>query len=153
MANVVRGRESGTYFKGYIDGGPQMAAKLAQIEKGLRDELLVQVTLAGAEVIAEEWRTQVSSRIGLGPGTAHYRDAIGTRARPGKNGATAWVGLPNELPLSEGEAHPREYAPSLEFGFSKRPAQPTLRPAFESKKGAALDAMGKKLAELLEEAV
>lgn len=149
MPNVVRGRESGTFFKGFVEGGPEMAAKLAQLEKDVRDELLVQATQAGADVIADEWRAQIDSRIDLGPGTAHYRDAVGTRARPGRKGATAWVGLPNDVPREKGEAHPREYAPKLEFGSRNTAAKPTLRPAFDAAKGKALDAMAAKVRHLL----
>lgn len=119
----------------------------------MSDELLVQATTAGAEVIAEEWRNQVRATRGLGPGTAHYAEAIGIRARPGKHGATAWVGLPNNVPTEEGEAHPRDYAPRLEFGgyvAGYRAAKPTLRPAFESTKVRALDAMAAKIRELIE---
>jgi HK97 gp10 family phage protein len=151
--SVIRGRPSGTYFKGYLEGGPELAKKLAALGKGLRDELLVEATTAGAEVIAEEWRAQARSRYGQGPGTAHFPDAIGIRARPGKNGATAYVGLPNPVPQEPGEAHPREYGPALEFGKSHAPAQPTLRPAFDASKGKALDALGKKIWELIERVV
>ena len=157
MPNIITGRESGVYFKGYLDGGPQLKAKLDTLAKGLRDDLLVQSTAAAAEVIADEWRSEVRAKIGLGPPTGHYVDAIGTRARPGKIGATAWVGLPNPVPLEPGEAHPRDYAPRLEFGHYKggihQPPQPTLRPAFMASRQRALDTMAKVLAELIDKAV
>lgn len=143
---VVTGK--GVRVKGYIDGGPELAAKLAALEKGVRDELLVKATDAGAEVIEDAWRDRVAGAYEPGPGTAHYVDAIGHRSRPGKNGATAWVGLPNQLPLSAGESHPRDYAPELEFNHT-----PTLRPAFDESREKALDAMADEIRELLKEAI
>lgn len=143
MANVVRGRSSGVYFKGYIDGGPELAAKLAEFEKKARDEVLKDVTLAGAEVIAEEWRARVQSTYGEGPGTAHYVDAIEARSRAGKNGATAMIGLGTQ-PTEPGEAQPREYAPRLEFA-----GKPVLRPAFDSSRQKALDVMAARLRSIL----
>jgi hypothetical protein len=104
-------------------------------------------------VIADEWRSQAQSRFGTGPGTAHYVDAIGFRASPGDNGATAFVGLTEEVPLSPGESHPREYAKTLEFGRQNHPAKPTLRPAFDASKTRALEAMANALRELIEKAV
>lgn len=153
--SVTRGRASGVNFRAYVEGGPQLAAALAKLGKGMRDELLVQATAAGAEVIADEWRAQIASKIGRGPGTAHYVDAVGIRAKPGKNGATAWVGLPTDVPTSATEDHPRKYAPLLEFGGYKRgyiQARPTLRPAFEASKQKALDAMTAVIARLLKTA-
>lgn len=152
MPSVVRGRASGTYFKGYIEGGPELTKKLQALEKGLRDDLLKEATLAGAEVIAEEWRTRIRGTIGLGPGTAHYAESIEARSRAGRNGATATVGI-GTASTSPGEAQPREYAPRLEFGSSTTPAKPTLRPAFDNSMQRALDAMGDKCWELIERVV
>lgn len=154
-SSVVRGRQSGVAFRGFIEGGPALAAKFAALEKGLRDDLLTQVTDAGAVVIEDEWRARAQSTLGLGPGTAHYVNAIGHRSRPGKNGATAWIGLPNEQPVEKGEDQPRDYAPQLEFGGYKRGyrrALPTLRPAFEATRQKALDAMSKAAWALIDKA-
>lgn len=146
--SVVRGRASGTYFKGYIEGGPQLAEKLRALAKGLRDELVVQAVDDAAAVIEVEWRGQALATFGRGPGTGHYVDAIGHRSRPGKNGATAYIGLTEDVPLEPNEAHPREYATKLEFN-----GQATLRPAFDSTRQKALDAMGAKVVDLIEKAV
>lgn len=148
MPPFIKGRASGAYFKGHIDGGPELAAQLSALEKGIRDELLVQATDAGAQVIEDEWRDRVQSTWGRGPGTAHYVDAIGHRSRPGKNGATAYVGLPNPVPQEQGEDHPREYAPRLEFD-----GKPTLRPAFDATREKALTKMGEVCWSLIEDAV
>jgi HK97 gp10 family phage protein len=146
--NIIRGRTSGVHFKGYITGGPEMARKLAQLEKGMRDELLKEATLAGANVIAEEWRSRARSTIGYGPGTAHYVEAIAAMSRAGRRGATAYVGLAT-VAAEPGEAQPRDYAAVLEFGTRNKPARPTLRPAFDSARPRALDALAAKLRELM----
>lgn len=157
MPSAIRGREGAVASKGYLEGGPELAAKLQAIEKSVRDELLVQATTAGAELIAAEWRSQIASKIGRGPGTAHYEDAVGIRARPGKKGATAWIGLPNQQPTEKGEDQPRDYAPRLEFGHFKggvhQAPRPTLRPAFDASRQRALDAMGAVCWALIEKAL
>lgn len=146
---VVRGRASGVSFKGYLEGGTELAAKFAALEKAIRDEQLTQVTQAGADVIADEWRAQAASRLGRGPGIGHYVDAIETRTRPGKRGATAVIGL-KTVPTVQGEAQPRDYAAALEFGTSHSAAKPTLRPSFDASRDRAVDAMGKKAWALVE---
>jgi HK97 gp10 family phage protein len=146
---AITGR--GKFFKGYIEGGPEMARKLAQIEKGMRDELLKDATLAGAEVIAEEWRQRIRSSVGLGPGIAHYAESIDAESRAGKNGATARVHI-DKMATTEGEDEPRMYARRLEFGARGQQAHPMARPAFESSKARALDALAKRLGELLMDA-
>jgi hypothetical protein len=120
-----------------------MAAKLQDLVKALRDDVLKEVTLAGAEVIAEEWRSRVRSVVGRGPGSAHYADAIEARSRAGKNGATAIIGL-GDQPTEPGEAQPREYATRLEFN-----GRPTLRPAFDGSKDRATETMAARLRTLL----
>lgn len=141
--NRRTGRAADTIFKGYIEGGPELAAALANLEKSIRDELLKDVTLAGAEVIAAEWRARVQATWGQGPGSAHYIDAIEARSRAGKNGATARVGL-GTVVTQPGEAQPRDYAPRLEFA-----GKPTLRPAFDGSRARALDVMVDRLRKML----
>jgi hypothetical protein len=152
--NVVIGKPSGVNAWGYVEGGPELAAKLQALGESVRDYLLVQATSAGAEVIAEQWRQNVTRTFGYGPGTAHYVNAIGIRAQPGIVGATAWVGLPLEQPTEAGEDQPRDYATRLEFGHYaggiQQPPRPTLRPAFEATRVKATDAMAVKIKALLE---
>jgi hypothetical protein len=166
---VVGGKQGAVNAYGYIRGGPELAKALARLEHGLRDELLQKAVLAGGKVLEEKWKEQVLSRVGRGPGTAHYADAIEATARPGKKGATGLVALKRSVPLSEGESHPREYASRLEFGSARataatlssgrsdfasrgRAAVATLRPAFDSAQGRMLDAMSDELAKLIEDA-
>jgi HK97 gp10 family phage protein len=148
----VLGSRGGVRVDARLVGGPQLAAALARLEKGMRDDLLQRATLAGGKVLEAEWKAQAASRIGLGPGTAHYVEAIEATARPGKRGATGLVRLGKE-PTSEGEAQPVAYAMQLEFGGRGQPARPTLRPAFDSAKGDMLDAMSDELRALIEAAV
>ena len=79
-----------------LRGGPQLAAALANLEKGMKDELLQKATKAAAEVLEEAWKARASSMVGLGPGTAHFVEAIESSARPGKRGATGIVRLGKE---------------------------------------------------------
>jgi hypothetical protein len=137
----------GLRMKVYLEGGPAMAAALAKLEKGTRDELLKEATKDGAEVIAVEWRTQAQARIGYGPGTAHFVEAIEARSRAGKNGATGLVSL-KKVSTSPGEAQPIAYAKQLEFG-----GKPTLRPAFDASRDRAVKVMEAKLKALIERAV
>ena len=179
--NLMTGREGAVFTGAYIRGGPELARKLRLIEKATRDVMLAEVTRTGGEVVAGEWRQQVRSSVGLGPGIAHYAEAIDTLANPGKRGATAVVGL-KKVAVSKGEAQPRDYASRLEFGSAgwvlgdkaaiitynldpskitiskrrggrRRVARPTLRPAFDASKGRALDAMGRRAWQLIGRAV
>jgi hypothetical protein len=167
-SGVVGGRSGAVNAYGYIRGGPELAAALARLQKGMRDDLLQQATLAGGKVLEKAWRERVQSSIGTGPGVAHYAEAIEAKARPGKKGATGLVGL-KPMATSEGEAHPREYASRFEFGSARathetlvsgrtdfasrgRAAVPTLRPAYDSAEAEMLDAMSDELKRLIEAA-
>jgi HK97 gp10 family phage protein len=154
VANNVQGKPGGVNAWGYVEGGPELAKKLQALGKSVRDDLLVQATEAAARVIADEWTMQIATKIGYGPGTAHYIEAVGVRSRPGVDGATAWVGLPLEVPLGPGEDHPRDYAPRLEFGHYaggiQQAPRPTLRPAYEATRVKATDTMATKIKALIE---
>lgn len=154
----VRGREGAVTTRGYIEGGPQLAAALERLGHGLRDEMLAQATLAGADVLMETWRSRVPVDDG------DYRDSITALASPGRVGATAVV-FPGEVPGLDDDEQPRNYASRLEFGTTRRSlrqfkrgvtiggrtrtAQPSLRPAFDSSKGRMLDAMADELKHLI----
>lgn len=165
---VYGGRSGAVLTRGYFRGAREMAAKLSMIEKTVRDEALAEVARDAEEIVAEEWRIRVRSQIGIGPGVAHYAEAIDVLARPGRQGATAIVGLKN-VPLSEGEAQPREYASRFEFGSTTRSlaqfkagithagrtraAIPTLRPAFDATVGKCFDSIGRGVWALIEKIV
>jgi len=162
---VAGGRAGAVTTRGYLRGAKELSAKLNLIEKAVRDEELANVAKVSEEIVADEWRMRVRSQVGVGPGVAHYAEAIDVLARPGRNGATAVVGL-KDVPLSEGEAHPREYAGRFEFGSTKRSlaqfqsgtthagrtraAVPTLRPAFDATIARVLDSVGRMVWALIE---
>lgn len=141
MAVTTGGR--GGRFKAYLEGGPELARALQNMEKGLRDELLKEATLAGGEVIAETWRARAPFLDG------NYRASIKAKSRAGKKGATGLVTIDPVpgLPLNQ---QPRFYAPALEFGSRGRAARPSARPAFDSSQGRALAVAEAKLRELVE---
>jgi HK97 gp10 family phage protein len=147
----VLGSRGGVRVDARLVGGPQLAAALARLEKGMKDELLQKATAAGAKVLEEAWKERAASTVGLGPGTAHFVEAIESSARPGKRGATGMVRLGKES-LSEGEDQPVVYGVQTEFGGRGRPARPTLRPAFDAVQGQMLDAMSDELRALIEAA-
>lgn len=157
--SVVRGREGGVFAKAYIRGGPEAARRLSKLAKDLSDQAMAQATLAGAEVIAEEWRRLVPVE------DRDYQGAIATSASPGRHGATALVFI-DDAPGLEESQQPRNYAPRLEFGslratlktlkqgrtdFARRGrvARPSLRPAYDARKGEAIDAMAYELRHLI----
>jgi HK97 gp10 family phage protein len=159
ISNVVTrsGRTLDSRFSAHLEGGPELAKALANLEKGLRDELLKEVTLAGAEVIAEAWRNRVPIHDG------NYRQAIEAKSRAGKNGATGIVGV-GAVPGVAKSQQPRWYAAVLEYGTSgsararsgrgmgRRAAQPSARPAFDTSKDRAVAAAEAKLRELIAKA-
>jgi HK97 gp10 family phage protein len=163
MATRVALTPSGSRIKAYLEGGPELKAALAKLERGLADELLATATLEGAEIIAAEWkaRAPVGSPPEKVPGA--YRDSINAKSKPGKKGATAIIAVGRYPGLPAGQ-QPRRYAPKLEFGSSGRtrmrtgsgasaqPAQPSARPAFDAAQGRAIDAVERRLKELVTKA-
>lgn len=87
--------------------------------------------MSAATIIAEKWRSLVPVLEG------NYRDAIGIEwlGRKGAVVGPKWLG---HIPRNE---QPVLYARRLETGDSEMPAQPSARPALESARGEATDAM------------
>lgn len=158
--SVLRGREGGVSVRAYIRGGPEMARKLAAIRRDLAVQGMVQAVLAGADVLAVEWRARVPVFEG------HYRNSITAVASQGKEGATGLV-YPADVPGVPDNEQPRRYAARLEFGSAaqtkrmlkrgigadpgrRRRPQPSLRPAFDNVKGQMVDAIGSELRHVIE---
>ena len=167
-SGVIGGREGAVLTRGYIRGASDLRAALAGLEsRVLQTSLMRDAVLASAKVLEEAWQEEVLARIGIGPGVAHYAEAIEARARRGRTGATGLVGL-KDVPVSDGEAHPREYASRFEFGSTKRSleqlktgrtiagrtraAVPTLRPAFDRSVVQMFDVMADELRRGIENA-
>lgn len=171
----MTGRSGAVLTRGYIAGGAELIAALERLRAGLKDELLVQATWAGADVLKDEWKSRVPVEDG------DYRDAIVASAKPGKKGATGLVQVGSAAGVPTNQ-QPRRYAARLEFGTGefgkwwtdtpqveynidpskikvherrgprKRAAQPSLRPAFDSCKGQMLDTISDTLRRLIEQA-
>lgn len=142
-----------------------------QLTNALDEPALRAITFAGAEVFREEAKRNalshkktgilynniivkrieeesdgskrqvylVTVRAGrYGGGDAYYWRWVegGHKFVPRKNQGTSW------------KAH--RAAATLEYGTASAPAYPFMRPAYESRKGAAMDAMTEKLREQLE---
>lgn len=158
MATLQNLTPAGSRVKAYLEGGPELAHALAELEKSLRDELLKDATLAGAEVIAEEWRARVPVDEG------DYRASITAKSRAGKKGATAIVAVNRGYSGGPGDAFPDIVgrAKVLEFGVSgrkrmrsgrglkPRSSKPSAIPAFEASKERAVAAVEDKVRDLLE---
>lgn len=125
-----------------IEGGPALARALGALEKSLRDERLKEATLAGAEVIAEAWRTRVPTL------DRHYQNSIKAKSRAGKNGATGLVSV-DTVPGLPRNQQPRFYAAKLEYGGRGAGARPSARPAFDNSRGPAQAALEAKLRSLV----
>ena len=123
-------------------GGPLLMAALARLEIGLRGELLKDAVRDGGEVIVDAWKAKVPVL------DAHYQDSIRVQARATQGGATGIVGVGPIRGLPQNE-QPRWYAAGLEYGGRGRGAQPSARPAFDTSKQRASDAIEDKLRELI----
>ncbi len=123
-------------------GGPLLMAALARLEIGLRGELLKDAVRDGGEVIVDAWKAKVPVL------DANYQDSIRVQARATKGGATGIVGVGPIRGLPRNE-QPRWYAARLEYGDRSRGAQPSARPAFDTSKQRAGDAIEDKLRDLI----
>lgn len=161
--NVMQGVSGAVRTSVFLRNGPELARKLAALEKGMRDAVLAEATAAGAKVLADAWRDRVPIDEG------HYRDAIEHKAKAGKRGATGLVQV-GKAPGVPDDEQPRLYAARLEFGSARatkatltagrtdfasrsRRAQPSLRPAFDACKGEMVDTMSDTLHDLIYRAV
>lgn len=158
MSTQVNLTPSGSRVKAYLEGGPQLDAALQKLTRGLRDDLLKDATLAGGQVIAEEWKSRVPVDEG------DYRNSITAKSRAGKKGATAIVAIDKGYDGGAGDSFKdiSGRAVVLEWGTSGRgkatsgrgmgyrAAKPSARPAFDAARDRAIDAVEARLRELVE---
>ena len=138
------------------------------------DELRA-VGYAGAEVFLDEAKRNAASHIKTGllygsiitkrleeESDSNVRQVYKVTVRAGRGGAFYWrfverghkfVPRNKKVSAKTGKkigwkAHRR--AAELEYGTATAPAYPFMRPAYESKKQASVDMMGKKLAEVIQ---
>lgn len=114
-----------------FEGGAEFARKLAELDENLGGALLMEAAIAGAEPIRDTAATlapratgDLSENIDTEVATAQPRKAV---VHIGPNKEKAWHGIFPEL------------------GTANQAAQPYLRPAFDEKRGEAVDRFAKKL--------
>lgn len=135
-------------FRAYLEGGPELAAKLQALDKKVRLQYSKDAVMAGAKLIAAEW----SSRAPVGqppeetPGA--YRESLlapdAIKVGGTKNGARGTIRPGTYAALPE-NLQPRLYAAKLEFVDG----EPSARPAFDAAQDAAVAA----IADVLKKAV
>lgn len=113
------------------------------------DEILPKVLEAGAEVVENKARSNLSAAIGKNTklpsrSTGQLLSSLGTSpALQDKNGDfNVKVGFSE--PRSDGDSNAK-IATILEYGKSGQPARPFLKPAKSASKNAAIEAMKAKL--------
>lgn len=153
MAVVTQTKAGGTSFRAAVVGGPQLAARLRELEDAVRVKAAKEAMGVGGRVIADEWGSRVP--VGEAPEDPHpgayqraMEDVKAVKTSKTKRGASARVGpaLLAELPDDE---QPRVYAARLEWGDDDRVPQPSARAAFDAVSGEATDA----IAEVLRKAI
>jgi hypothetical protein len=143
VAKTTRsGGPAATRFNAYIEGGPQLAAKLTEMEKTVRLQICKDATTAALQRMGQEWAARVP--VGSPPHDPHpgaYRRAMESptlKAGGTKTGASGTV-RPGVLSDLAENQQPRLYAPKLEY----RDGEPSARPAFDAVKDELPDVMGK----------
>lgn len=147
-------RPSDTKFKVIIEGGPQLALALHQLDDKIRKQAAKDALAEGGRVIADEWADMVPT--GTPPHDPHpgayeraMRDEKAVTMRATANGASGSVRPATVAGLAD-DQQPRVYAGVLEFGDGDREAEPSARPAFESALPAAIEAISSTLKAAIE---
>jgi HK97 gp10 family phage protein len=148
-----------------------MEETAAQVAAALDEPALRAIGFAGAEIFRDEAKRNAASHVKTGilynniivkrleeESDGAQRQAYLVTVRKGRyNGSDAfywkWVEgghrfVPRKKKGKTWKAH--RAAAALEYGTASAPAYPFMRPAYESQKGNAIDAMTKKLQEQLE---
>lgn len=114
-----------------IQGGAQLQRNLRALVRRMNQDALYRVLMQAGEPI----RDQASSNVARGDEAPHVADHIVMKIimRPGEL-ATLAIGPAKNVGVA--------YGLPLEIGTWKAPAQPYLRPAFDSEKSKAMDVAG-----------
>lgn len=115
---------------------------LDKFEKKIKGEILISAAAAGARVIYEELKLNTSPpRMGRVTGTLHdavYR--VFSQSRSNEDQKAYHIGV------NKSKAPHWHF---LEYGTSKQPARPYIRPAFDAKIKEAIDATTDRIKEKL----
>jgi len=130
-----------------LTGFKELAAALRELPDRVAKNALRTAVSAGASVIRKEVRSR--SPVDTGLLKKHmYQKQI--RELSSAESQTFFVGV-RKVKSKDGVKQPSPfYWRFLEFGTSKLPAKPFLRPAFEMQKDNAIKAIGKKLDERIQ---
>ena len=125
-----------------LEGMDELKRKFELINELVGFEAAHEAVFAAAKVIEVEWKARIHSAPWKNS-EGHFAESIQARYIKSrrKNAAAAtvtrrWIGVPEK-------EQPLWYGHKLEFGTSTQAAHPTGRPAFDSSKGAAMDAANK----------
>ncbi len=140
---------SQTRFNAYLEGGPELAAKLNALDAKVKKTAAKAALQAGGRIIADEWSRRVP--VGQRPKDPHpgaYRRSLeqddAVKVTGTKNGASGSV-RPGKVDGIDDGDQPRVYAAKLEF----MDGEPSARPAFDTARTKASDAIGASLSAAL----
>jgi hypothetical protein len=147
---ITKGRRKGqradTLFQGTLEGGPELAKALAELQelvgakgRGGSKSAAREALLAGGRIIADAWADRVPVLDGNYQDAMRATDAV--KAAGTAKGALGSV-APRRLEGVEDDQQPYLYAARLEFGDADRAAEPSARPAFDATAGAATQEVG-----------
>lgn len=116
-----------------IEGARELEKLLKELGSQLASKVGDQAVRAAARIVADEARRLVPVR------TGDLRDSIAVKIERRSKGADERVAIVGQKRPGSSLAH------LTEFGTSKAPAQPFMRPALDAKADEALNEMGKVL--------
>jgi len=122
-------------------GGKELEAALAELGRSVGKRTAERALEKAAEPIRDEWIRLAPEKDGdLRKAIKIGRAVKGIQKRVAKDQAVRFIGIDESQ-----DRRLHIYAEIQEFGNKSNPAQPAGRPAWESKKGAALDRLADDL--------
>lgn len=126
-----------------IKGLKEVSQKLKKLPKNIRNRHVGKALRAGGKLVRDEARLHAPVATGLVRKNVAMRTSTGARA--GRNAdVKVRIGIISDKTGRE-TGTDAFYWRFHEFGTSKMPAQPFLRPAFEGKKGQVLNTIVRQL--------
>lgn len=149
MAITANRGRSQSKFSGYVEGGPELIAKLGELEEKVRKQYGKDALAKGGRVIADAWSEHAP--IGQSPEDPHpgaYRKSLqqedAVKSVGTKTGAIGSV-KPGFVDGIASDDQPGVYAAKLEFT-----SDPSARPAFDASRDNATQAIADYLREVLQ---
>jgi HK97 gp10 family phage protein len=140
-----------------VSGSKSLQRKFESLAKVAQGRTLERATVSGALLIQNEAKRRVKKVTGNLSRSIH----IGGHEDLNPDGEdvinTTGAGVPGpEITATSAAVYVGTdvvYAKVIEFGFESRPAQPYLRPAFDTQRGAAVKEIGAALLDLVKAAI